>query len=130
MQKIKNMIVSATLAFPIIFNLAPGLVYAANPAKDAIQKGVCDASGQDPCDSATATTSLNNTIESVINILSILVGVVAVIMIIVAGFRYVASGGNDQAIAGAKKTLLYALVGLVLVALAQIIVRFVLKNVT
>jgi hypothetical protein len=51
-------------------------------------------------------------------------------MIIYAGFRYVSSGGNDDAVKGAKNTILYAIIGLVIVALAQIIVHFVLAKTT
>jgi hypothetical protein len=53
-----------------------------------------------------------------------------VIMIIYAGFRYVTSGGRDESVKGAKNTILYAIIGLVIVALAQIIVHFVLAKTT
>ena len=58
-----------------------------------------------------------------------MVGVVSVIMIIIAGFKYVTIGGNDSSVTSAKNTILYAIVGLVIVALAQVIVRFVLTNI-
>jgi cytochrome bd-type quinol oxidase subunit 2 len=67
-------------------------------------------------------------VKTVINVLTVVVGVLAVIMIIYAGFRYVTSGGNDDAVKGAKNTILYAIIGLVIVALAQIIVHFVLAK--
>lgn len=69
-------------------------------------------------------------VKKIINIFSWVVGVVAVIMIIIAGFKYITSGGNDSQVASAKNTILYAIVGLVIVALAQVIVRFVLNNIT
>jgi hypothetical protein len=49
-------------------------------------------------------------------------------MIIYGGFRYVTSGGNDASVSGAKNTIIYALIGLVIVALAQVIVHFVLAK--
>lgn len=129
MNKIKNWLIIFSGLTLGLFSVAPMTpAYAA--VKDDIQQGACGAAGQRPCDSATATSSLNQTIENVINILSIVVGIIAVIMIIFAGFRYITSAGNDQTIAAAKRTLIYALIGLVLVALAQVIVRFVLRNVT
>lgn len=70
-----------------------------------------------------------STIKTVISILSLLIGVVAVIMIIIGGFKYIISLGDSSNINSAKNTILYALIGLVVVALAQIIVRFVLTNV-
>ncbi|OVE79229.1 hypothetical protein BVY00_00950 [bacterium G20] len=77
-----------------------------------------------------ANQKLNNIIHTVINLLSVIVGVVAVIMIIVGGLRYITSGGSDTSVTGAKNTILYAIIGLIIVALAQILVRFVLSKVT
>lgn len=70
--------------------------------------------------------NLNTLIGNIVNIFSVIVGIVAVIMIIVGGFRYITSGGDSGNVTGAKNTILYAIVGLVIVALAQFIVRFVL----
>ncbi|MDB5183212.1 MAG: rane protein of unknown function [Candidatus Saccharibacteria bacterium] len=77
---------------------------------------------------ATGASSANGLISNIINIFSLVVGIVAVLMIIVAGFRYITSGGNDGNVGTAKNTILYAVIGLVIVALAQIIVRFVLNK--
>lgn len=79
------------------------------------------------CDN-DATQAGNDLVATVVNILSVIVGVIAVIMIIVAGFRYVTSGGKEESVKGAKNTILYAIIGLVIVALAQIIVHFVLAK--
>jgi hypothetical protein len=73
--------------------------------------------------------SLTNTVRNVINILSVIVGIAAVIMVILGGFRYVTSGGDSNSTKGARDTIIYALVGLVVVALAQAIVQFVLQEV-
>jgi lysylphosphatidylglycerol synthetase-like protein (DUF2156 family) len=75
-----------------------------------------------------ATGTANSVVANTVNLLSAIVGVLAVIMIIYAGFRYVTSGGSDEAVKGAKNTILYAIVGLVVVALAQIIVHFVIHT--
>lgn len=93
---------------------------------------VCEAigSGAD-CDSnKTDSADINSTIGLVINILSMVVGVVAVIMIIISGFKYVTAAGDSNKVGNAKSTLVYALIGLVVVALAQLMVRFVLSRVT
>ncbi|HET9721609.1 MAG TPA: pilin [Candidatus Saccharimonadales bacterium] len=86
--------------------------------------GACSVSGTD------ATTQIDNIIHTIVNLLSAIVGIVAVIMIIVGGFRYITSGGNDTSVTSAKNTILYAIIGLVVVALAQIIVRFTLSKLT
>ncbi|MBX4197632.1 hypothetical protein KW801_03715 [Candidatus Saccharibacteria bacterium] len=51
-------------------------------------------------------------------------------MIIVGGFRYITSGGNPESTKSARNTILYAIIGLVVVALAQLIARFVLNAAT
>lgn len=73
---------------------------------------------------------INNIITDIINIFSVIVGIVSVIMIIYGGFRYVTSGGDSGNVSNAKNTIIYALIGLVVVALAQFIVQFVLSKVT
>ncbi len=68
-------------------------------------------------------------LKKVINILSVVVGVVAVIMIIIAGFTMVLSGGDPAKVKSSRDTIIYAAVGLVVVALAQTIVIFVVNRV-
>jgi hypothetical protein len=79
---------------------------------------------------AGSDEDINALIETVINIFSLIVGIVAVIMIIVAGLKYITSGGDSGNVTGAKNTILYAVIGLIIVALAQVIVRFVLNQTT
>lgn len=71
---------------------------------------------------------VDDIIKLVINIFSLIVGVVSVIMIIIGGLKYITSGGDSGNVTGAKNTILYAIIGLVVVALAQIVVKFVLQK--
>ena len=50
-------------------------------------------------------------------------------MIIVGGIRYITSGGDSGNISSAKNTIIYAVIGLIIVALAQILVHYVLSSV-
>lgn len=77
-----------------------------------------------------AAERIQRIIRTVINIFSLVVGVVSVIMIIIGGLKYITSGGDSGNLSGAKNTILYAIIGLVIVALAQVIVRFVLERTT
>lgn len=84
---------------------------------------------KDNCSTTQAgSTGLADLIKKVINIFSAVVGSVAVIMIVIGGLRYIISGGDSNSVGGAKNTIIYALVGLVIVAIAQIIVKFVLER--
>lgn len=52
-------------------------------------------------------------------------GVVAVVFIIIGGISYITSSGDPNKIKQAKNTILYAVIGLVIVALAEVITAFV-----
>jgi hypothetical protein len=71
---------------------------------------------------------VNKVIQLVLNIMSLVVGIVAVVMVIISGLKYITSQGDSTSVSSAKNTLLYAVVGLIIVALAQFIVRFVLTR--
>ena len=108
------------LGIALIMSVSPSLVLA--DTKGTIQGGINEANGGTQPDNG----DLSDTVKTVVNILSVAAGIVAVIMIIIGGFRYVTSGGKQESVASAKNTILYAIIGLVVVALAQVIVRFVL----
>lgn len=96
--------------------------------KDDVCKGVELTGGT--CDTGGTGPSVESVIKDVVNILSMVVGVVAVIMIIIGGLKYMSAGGDSAGVSSAKQTILGAIIGLVIVALAQVIVRFVLNEVT
>lgn len=59
------------------------------------------------------------------------VGVTSVLMIMLGGYSYITANSGDfqdQKIKGAKNTILYAVIGLVVAVMSQIFVVFVLKN--
>ena len=131
-MKLLTLALAAVAAFVILAVARP--VPAAADVTSDIQRGLCAGSNlrfDGKCVRSNSNTEkLNKFIRNIINILSALVGVVAVIMIIIGGFRYITSGGNDTSVTGAKNTILYAVIGLIIVALAQVIVHFVLQKVT
>jgi hypothetical protein len=82
--------------------------------------------GQQNC---SDKTSLTGVVKKVISILSIVVGVTAVIFVIVGGFKFITSSGDASKAASARNTIIYAIVGLIVAILAQVIVSYVLVNV-
>lgn len=138
-HKIKNKLLIAASAFMLAVPLAAPVGVAAQPSnvnQDVIRGGLCKgandleiAEQRESCERAdTATSGFNDLLKRIINIISVIIGVIAVIMIIWGGFKYITSGGAQDKVKGAKDTLLYAIIGLIIVALAQVIVRFVLSN--
>lgn len=134
-QKLKSIILTfATLSFAFVPALAASTFAVASADSVDISNNLCagtnlDATGSDTsgCNDTT-TGSLNDLLAKAINIFSLVVGVIAVVMIIVGGLRYITSGGDANKVGAAKTTIIYALVGLVVVALAQLIVHFVLTQ--
>ncbi len=69
--------------------------------------------------------------QFVVDIINWLIGfaaVLSVVMIISSGFQYIFSFGDSKRIGRATSSLIFALVGLVLVFLAPTIIQFVLNN--
>lgn len=133
-KKIKNIVTSVAMMSMFFAPVAaPVAVYAQSSPE--IDNGLCagaelSTSGTcDPNAQAEAENTVNTLLTTIINIFSLIVGVVSVIMIIIGGLKYITSGGDSGNVTGAKNTILYAIVGLVIVALAQVIVRFVLAKV-
>lgn len=109
----------------------------AQTAQQQINNGLCAGTNLQFSDNPgacqtgpDATAKFNQIIKTIINLLSVIVGVIAVVMIIVGGLRYITSGGSDSSVTSAKNTILYAVIGLIIVALSQVIVRFILGKVT
>lgn len=128
---IQKLIVSAVALVSI---LTPAVAVTVPVLAQAnIQTNLCaganlDVTQTDCAEADEAPDTVNKLIETIINIFSILVGVTSVIMIIVGGFQYITSGGDSGKVGTAKNTILFAIVGLVIVALAQVIVNFVLSR--
>lgn len=129
MKRLRLMLLSLVA---IVSFATPAMAHAAVIGADKIQEGACattDGSGTDTCSGGDAEGSFKSTIKKIVDIFSVVVGAVAVVMIIIGGFRYIVSGGDSGNVTSAKNTILYAIVGLVIVAFAQIIVNFVINQV-
>jgi len=70
-------------------------------------------------------SDLNKVFENVVNVALAFAGIVLFIVLIIGGFRYITAGGDPKGIEGARKTLTYAIAGIVLVALAFLIIQFI-----
>jgi VIT1/CCC1 family predicted Fe2+/Mn2+ transporter len=131
MQKLKLLALSVLAAMS--FALVPATAAFALDARDPLCEGANLEAGTSCSSGITdeaAKTKVNNVIKQGINILSFVVGAISVVMVIIGGLKYVTSGGDSGNVTGAKNTILYAVIGLVVVALAQFIVRFVLSRIS
>ncbi len=69
--------------------------------------------------------SFGDLLVTVINALLLFAGAIAVLFLIIGGFRYIISSGSPEQVEGAKKTILYALLGLIIIFIAYILVQVV-----
>ena len=121
-QKFKNtLLVVVTMLSVALPALLPSAVsYAACSS-------IGNAIGEGANAAANAGKNVGAIASQIVNIFSIVVGAISVIMIIYGGFRYITSGGDSGRVGNAKNTLIYAVIGLIIVVLAQLIVHFVIN---
>lgn len=135
-QKIKMRLLAVSTLFAFVVPIVATSTASASFTQNDINNQTCSgtsgnltsANGNFGSCSNQNTDKANQYAKLIINLLSVIVGFVAVVMIIVGGFRYITSAGSSEKVSGAKNTILYGIIGLVIVALAQVIVQFVLNK--
>ncbi len=74
---------------------------------------------------AANCSSLNSTIGEIVTLLFFIAGLVFFVMIIISGLKIMTSGGDREKFAGARSSLVYAIIGIVIVAGSFLIVEVV-----
>lgn len=130
MKKLKLFIASLVTVLNAGLFIAPAAVSVR--AQTAGENLNCGASlsldGTNCDDPSVGADRINTTVERAIRLFQIVVGLISVVMIIFGGLKYITSGGDPNGVKGAKNTILYAVIGLVIVAIAEAIVQFVLSR--
>lgn len=114
-KKLKDHLIYGMLGF-VLIQLADVIV----------KKTFFGEQGQAFQDVATAklyATETVNQIRGVVGFFEILLGSVAVLVLIIRGFTLITSAGNEEEIGKAKKHVMYALAGLIVVGLSEVVVR-------
>ena len=93
-------------------------VFAAEPVPT-----VCIDGDLEKC--APSLAGLEQVFSNVVEVALALAGIVLFIMLLSGGFKYITAGGDPKGVEGAKKTLTYAIGGMVLLAMAFLILRFI-----
>jgi hypothetical protein len=79
-------------------------------------------------DGLPMTSADHAAVQNVEQILFGIIGAIALLIITIAGLRYITSAGDPQKAAGARNTIILALVGLVVAISAEAILTFVVKG--
>ena len=73
--------------------------------------------------------NLEEVFKSVLNVILGIAGITFFILLLSSGFKFITSGGDPKALEGAKKTLTYAIGGLILIVLSYLILLLI-KEIT
>lgn len=131
MKKIRLLLASllmfAGMSAPM---LAPVAVHAdsLSSVREGVKATCNETTGCDDTTESGAKNQLGVVLQKIINFISFVVGIIAVVMIIIGGLRYIVSGGDSSGVSNAKNSILFAIVGLVVVLFAQVIVRVVVNS--
>lgn len=128
MKKIKSLIKSLPFAALLVVGAATATVGLAvvDPAMAqqplSIGGGAESARGNDQPADLVGQTGM---FKKITDVMLFIIGAVSVIMLIIGGLRYVVSGGDQNAVTGAKNTILYAVIGIIVALLAYAVINFV-----
>ena len=133
----KKLVLTFMMVAGLLFAV-PGSASAAwNPFDEACNKSsnsaaadgsaVCTDSNEQVSNDEDPLTGSNGLILKIATFVAFIAGAAAVVIIILAGLRMVTSSGGSEDVAGARRALIYACVGLVVIALARIIVGFIIS---
>lgn len=123
-MKWKLFLLNALLVLTVM--APPTTVFAAcAPAtSNSAQAQVLSGVGQSGAN--CSSSGVYSAIHAAVVVLSIIIGIAAIIMVLLAGFRYITSGGDSAKVTAAKNALIYAIIGIIVASLAQFIIHFVL----
>ena len=129
-SKITTIIIAIALfLIPSIAFLSTTPTHAANSI--CTQKGVSDEiKAANGCDNgAEEGNDLGAAVISIVNTVIGVLGIVAAIFILTGGINYMTSNGEATKVEKAKKTILWATIGLIIAALTFAIVNFVIGTI-
>lgn len=126
----KSIVQSKTLRETLLFSglLGVALIISAFIAEPSFATALIET-GDAPSAISSATGgegSLKDLVQTILNFFLSFLGFVATIMVIYGGILYVTSAGNDENVGKAKKILLYAIVGIVIILLSFALINTIL----
>ena len=74
------------------------------------------------CTPSNVPTDIRQAIMNVTNFILGFIAMIATLVVIWGGFQYLTAGGNEDAVANAKKTISYGVIGIVIAGLAYAMV--------
>lgn len=123
---LKYLVIVALLVavcLPVTVSAAYNPTAAACSSAAAKASSVCKATGGDPI------TGPDGVLRRATRLIAVIAGAAAVIVMVISGIRYITSAGDSNQIAEAKKTIIFAIVGLVVIVVAESLITFVIVRI-
>jgi heme/copper-type cytochrome/quinol oxidase subunit 2 len=114
LKKIIKTLVASLVLLPAMALAAPSDLYP--PPNSSLPGG-----------QSAANNTVGWWVGNYINVFLAVVGIIAVAYLIYGGFRYMTSGGNEEAAESAKKIITNSIIGLVVIILSYIIVTVIIN---
>lgn len=128
MRKFPRLLAMFATLLVLLVPAAPALAY--DPLDAACAQGGADSAA---CKSKGQTTNpltgSTGVLTRAADVLAIVGGVIVVIMMIVGGIKYATSNGDSSQASSAKNTIIYGLIGLIVIVLARGIISFVVTRI-
>ena len=125
MKKAKNFLNVLIISLLLVFYFSSGISASSLwDQQNLLDGGVSSAFGE----SKSSPTDIRYQIVKIINVTLGLLGIITIILMIYAGFRWMTSAGNEDAISSAKNILKNAIIGLVIITFAWSITTFILRR--
>jgi hypothetical protein len=105
--------------------LGPSAQCGTNP--DTNSSAICTDDKTESAKSAN-DNPIADKLRNIANLIAIVAGAAAILVILIAGLQYATSDGDTNKINSAKTTVIYALVGIVVIALAAAIIDFMVSR--
>lgn len=133
----KKILLVLTIFMSFSFALPASLSAATNPLDTACSSDAAKESAACKASAQSGEEGFNplyggekGLFYRIATLLALLAGSVSILLIIVGGISMMTSDGDGQKFSNGRNTVIYALVGLVIVTIAQAIVTFVVTRVT
>ena len=95
---------------------------------NAASSAVCSSNPSSSSSTQSNTNPISVQIGNIVKIIVEVAGIVAVVIIIISGIKYAVSAGDANKVNSAKNTLLYAIVGLIVIVATYTIVGYVVNH--
>lgn len=117
----RNLLKIAALGSAVSAYLLPRLVLAQNDVNNGLR-------GIGSLFPRSNFNSVPQFLAFVVQILLFLSGGVAVLFVIIGGFQYILSAGNQETATKGKKTVVNAIIGIVLIVLSYLIINVIVNT--